>query len=79
MKKFLKTWGERDETRTECSQKSFAKVSIVGQDSAGITMLLSRRLIAVVKAKNIIHIEAGLEMMALALAICSEVSDVETV
>lgn len=79
LKKFLKTWGERDKTRTEYSQKSFAKVSVVRQDSAGVTMFLSRRLIAVVKAKNIIHIEAGLEMMALALAICSEVSDVETV
>jgi hypothetical protein len=32
------------------------------------------RLIAVVKVKNILHVEAGLEMIALALAISSEVS-----
>jgi hypothetical protein len=75
LNKFLKTWGERDATRSEYLQKS-ATVSVVGQDPAGVTMLLSKRLIAVVKAKNIIHIEAGLEMMALALAICSEVSNI---
>jgi type IV secretory pathway ATPase VirB11/archaellum biosynthesis ATPase len=76
LKKFLKTWGERDKTRSEYSQTSIAKVSVVGPDPAGVTMLLSRRLMAVMKAKKIIHIEAGLEMIALALAICSEVRNI---
>ena len=45
-----------------------------GQNPANITLTLSRRLIAVVRVKNILHIEAGLEMIALAMAISSEVN-----
>ena len=44
-----------------------------GQNPADITLTLSRRLITVVRVKNILHIEAGLEMIALAMAISSEV------
>ena len=40
-------------------------------------MTLSRRLISVVKIKNIFNIEAGLEMIALAMAISSEVQNYE--
>jgi hypothetical protein len=39
-----------------------------------ITLTLSRRLIAGVRVKNILHIEAGLDMVALAIAISSKVS-----
>jgi hypothetical protein len=39
-----------------------------------IALKLSKRLIGVAKVKNVLHIEAGLEMIALAMAISSEVS-----
>ena len=45
-----------------------------GQNPANITLTLSRRLIAVVRVKNILHIEAGLETIALVMAISSEVN-----
>lgn len=76
LRKFLKTWGERNRSRTEYSRTSSTKPSVVGQDSAGVALLLSRRLIAVVKVKNILQIEAGLEMIALAMAISSEVNNI---
>ena len=48
----------------------------VCHNSRDVALTLSMRLIAVVKVKNILHVEAGLEMIALALAISSEVSRV---
>jgi hypothetical protein len=39
---------------------------------------ISRRLIDVVKVRNIVHIEAGMQMMALALSISSEVCNVDS-
>jgi hypothetical protein len=42
-------------------------------EPANIALALSRRLVAVVKVKQIVNIEAGLEMMALALTISSQV------
>ena len=42
-----------------------------------LPVTLSRRLISVVKIKNILNIEAGLEMIALAMAISSEVQNYE--
>ena len=68
----MKTWGNRENTRTKYSQIAVASSSD-GQDAAGIALTLSRRLITVVNVKNIHHIEAGLEMIALAMAISSEV------
>jgi hypothetical protein len=47
-----------------------------GLDSAGITFNLSKRLLSMAKMKDIVNIEAGFVMMALALAICSEVCDI---
>ena len=44
-----------------------------GQNPANITLTLSRWLITVVRVENILHIEAGLEMIALVMAISSEV------
>ena len=43
------------------------------KDLAAITLTLSRKLITVVRAKSILNIEAGLEMIALAMAKSSEV------
>jgi len=44
-----------------------------GKDLAGVALTLSKRLITVAKGKNILNIEAGLEMIALGMTICSEV------
>lgn len=46
------------------------------RNSADLVLTLSRRLVKTVKVKNILQIEATLEMMALAIAISSEVCDV---
>lgn len=43
------------------------------QDPAGVALTLSKRLIDVFNVKRVLNIEAGLEMIALAMAICSEV------
>ena len=59
--------------RTQYSKISPTSSTVEGQDLAGVALTLSRRLIAVVKVKKIVNIEAGLEMIALAMAICSEV------
>jgi hypothetical protein len=71
LEKFLKTWAEREKTRTQYF--NFCPSLSDGKDPAGIALTLSRRLISVVKAKNVLNIEAGLEMIALAMAISSEV------
>jgi len=68
---FLKTWGEREKTRTQYS--SNGPSSSDGKDPAGVALTLSKRLMTVAKSKNILNIEAGLEMIALAMAISSEV------
>lgn len=49
----------------------------MGLDQAGVALLLSRQLIAAVKLKNVLHIEAGLQMIALAMAFSSEVSNMD--
>ena len=43
------------------------------KDLAAITLTLLRKLITVVRAKSVLNIEAGLEMIALAMAISYEV------
>jgi hypothetical protein len=45
-------------------------------DSAGITYNLSKRLLSLAKMKDVVNIEAGFVMMALVLAICSEVCEI---
>jgi hypothetical protein len=47
-----------------------------GAHPADVALTLSRRLVSVVRVKNMLHIEAGLEMIALAMAISSEVPNV---
>jgi hypothetical protein len=73
LKKFLKTWGEREKKLAQYSTTNAPPSSIDGQDPADVALALSRRLIDVVKVKNILNIESGLEMIALAMAISSEV------
>ena len=70
----MKTWGDREKSRAQyafTAQQQLA--SNEGQEPAGVALTLSRRLIAVVKVKKILNVEAGLEMMALAMTIASEV------
>jgi hypothetical protein len=75
LERFLKTWGEREKTRAQYSSDATQSLS-ERNDAAGIALILSRRLITVVNAKNILNIEAGMEMIALAMAISSEVCNV---
>jgi hypothetical protein len=72
LEKFLKTWGGRETTKQRYFGDGPTKSSD-WKDPATITLTLSRMLITVVKAKNVLNIEAGLEMIALAMAISSEV------
>lgn len=71
--RFLRSWGEWEKTRAQFSQKASILPSMDGQDPASVALNVSRRLIAIFKVKNILNIKAALEMMALAIAICSEV------
>jgi hypothetical protein len=71
--KFLKTWRDRKSTRLQCIDTAPAASSVEGRDLAGVALTVSKRLIAVQKIKSVLNIEAGLEMMALAMTICSEV------
>ena len=74
LEKFLKTWGEREKTRAQYSSDS-TQTSSVGKSSDGRnpSLDLAREFITMVKAKNIVNIEAGMEMIALGMAISSEV------
>lgn len=72
LERFLKTWEEREKSRAQYSSEA-RNSSFDGKDPGAVALALSRRLITVVKAKNILNIEAGMEMIALAMAISSEV------
>jgi len=67
----MKSWGQCEKTTTQISTN--AAPSSDGKDPAGVALTLSKRLITVVKAKSVLNIEAGLEMIALAMVISSEV------
>jgi hypothetical protein len=76
--KFLRTWRDREKHRAEYSRTAPTPSTADGRNPPDVALALSRRLIAVVKVKNILHIEAGLEMIALAMAISSEVSHISS-
>lgn len=71
--KFLKTWDARERTKAEYFKTDPIPTTVDGQNNAKVAFTLSKRLIAVAKIKDVLHIEAGLEMIALAMAISSEV------
>jgi hypothetical protein len=75
---FLKTWRDSQTTRAQYSETVPTPSSVNGQDHADIVLGISRRLMHVVKVRNIVHIEAGMQMMALALSISSEVCNVDS-
>jgi hypothetical protein len=74
IRKFMQTWVDRDKNRSVYEKMSSTTPTGEGDKPIEITLSLSRQLIAVVKVKKILHIEAGLEMIALAMAISSKVS-----
>ena len=74
----MKTWRDQEKVKEQYFQAQdegmdTTQSSDEGKDAASIALAISRRLIVVVKFKNILFIEAGLEMLALAMAIFSEV------
>ena len=72
----MKSWRQCEKTRTQVSStllSSTSPSSSDGKDPAGVALTLSKRLITIVKAKSVLNIEAGLEMIALAMVISSEV------
>jgi hypothetical protein len=74
VRKFLQTWGDQHQTRSQyaiAGQQSASKDS--QHDAAGVALTLSRRLIGILKVKKILNIEAALEIMALGATISSEV------
>jgi hypothetical protein len=73
LRRFLRTWADREKKMAQYSTKGSTSSSVDVQDAADVALALSRRLIDVVKVKNILNIETGLEMIALAMAISSEV------
>jgi hypothetical protein len=72
LEKFLKIWGEREKTRAQYISNGPTSSSDL-KDPAGVALTLSRRLIAILGEKKIVNIEAGLVLIALGLAISSEV------
>jgi hypothetical protein len=74
--KFLKSWRGHEKSTVRYSETAPPPSSSNGLDAAGITLNLSKRLVALVKLKNVVNIEAGLVMVALAVAISSEVCDI---
>jgi hypothetical protein len=78
VQKFLKTWRDRDKSLLQYSQTSQPSATNEGQDAAGIALSVSRRLVGIMKLKKILNIEAGLEMIALALTISSEVCELDS-
>jgi hypothetical protein len=72
LEKFLKIWGEREKTIGQYLSQGSSSSSD-WKDPAGVALTISKRLINVVKAQKILNIEAGMEMIALAMAISSEV------
>jgi hypothetical protein len=71
---FLKTWRDRKSARTLHTQFASTSVSVEQvKDRVGLALSLLRRVSTVGKMKKILNIEAGLEMIALGMVICSEV------
>ena len=76
LKKFLKTWAEVQTTQAQFLETVHAASSITTQDQANIALKISEQLINVMRFKNILHIEVGLEMIVLAMTISSQACNV---
>lgn len=73
-RRFVKAWRHREATMALSFKQGATSPSVDGEDPAGVALTMSKRLIAIFKAKKVLNIEAGLEMMALGIIICSMVS-----
>ena len=62
LEKFLRTWGDHERTKLQYFSNRPTKASD-WKDLAAITLTLSRKLITVVRAKSVLYIEVGLEMI----------------
>ena len=69
-------WGDHQTTKDRYLESDPTASCINTQDPANIALNISRHLIDVVKFKSILHIEAGLEMIVLAMTISSEVCNI---
>jgi hypothetical protein len=69
-------WLDREKDKAQYAATAQTQSDVDRNDNADIALTLSKQLIAVVKVKNFFHVEAGLEMIALAMSISSEVSGV---
>jgi len=67
--------GQRRRIRAQYDETASTSQASDSQQPADIALKLSRRLISVMKVKSIVNIEAGLEMIALAMSISSQVRD----
>ena len=72
LENFLKTWEEHKRTELQYFSNGPTESSD-WNDPAAMVLTLSRWLITVVKAKKVLNIKAGFEMIALRMAISSEV------
>lgn len=70
--KFLRIWGDREASRLNYTRTAQTSSTMELGNTAEVALNLSKRLIAVVKVRNVLNIEAGLEMIALAIAISTE-------
>ena len=71
--KFLRTWGEREKQRAKFYQSSITMLNINIEEPAHVALNLSWRPKTGARVKSILHIKAGIEMLALAMLISSEV------
>ena len=69
-------WLDREKDKAQYAATAQTQCYVDRKDTAELALTLSKRLIAVVKVKNFFHVEAGLEMIALAMSISSEASGV---
>jgi hypothetical protein len=77
--RFLRFWRDREKTKAEFESSHHSAMFSVDrlQGHAHVALRLSKRLVDVYKFKNILNIEAGMEMIALAMVITSEVRNIE--
>ena len=74
MDKFLRTWGDRANHASQYIHQGQMSLPSDQHNPMDVSLALSRRLVAGVKVKSVINIEAGLDMIALAMSISSEAS-----
>lgn len=72
-RRFLTSWRDRDVTSSNSAPNLPTQPSFDKQDTAGIALTMSKRLIVLMKRKRVLNIESGLETIAFGMIICSMV------